>query len=84
MIDIAGLNRSALDTTRTTVAGIEPGQWTASTPNEAWNVRALHTTLAWALTPAVLALAVVVTVATVASRHPADWHNHNAPSPASR
>jgi len=46
---------------------------------------ALHTTLAWALAPAVLALAVVVAVATAASRHPADWHNHNAsPAPASR
>jgi hypothetical protein len=44
MIDIAGLHRSALDATRTTVAGIEPGHWTASTPNEAWNVRALSTT----------------------------------------
>jgi uncharacterized membrane protein YoaK (UPF0700 family) len=39
---------------------------------------ALHTTLAWALAPAVPALAVVVAVATAASRHPAGWHNHNA------
>ena len=45
---------------------------------------ALHTTLAWALAPAVLELAVVVAVATAASRHPAGWHNHNAASPASR
>ena len=46
---------------------------------------ALHTTLAWALTPAVLALVVVVVVAIAASRHPADWHNHHAaPGPASR
>jgi uncharacterized membrane protein YoaK (UPF0700 family) len=45
---------------------------------------ALHTTLAWALAPAVPALAVVVAVATAASRHPAGWHNHNAASPVSR
>ena len=46
---------------------------------------ALHTTLAWALTPAVLALAVVVAVATAASRQPAGWHNHDAsPGPARR
>jgi hypothetical protein len=43
----------------------------------------LHTTLAWALAPTVAALAVVVAVATAASRHPAGWHSHNA-SPAHR
>jgi uncharacterized protein (TIGR03086 family) len=41
MIDIIGLHRSALDATRTTLAGIETGQWTASTPNVGWDVRAL-------------------------------------------
>jgi uncharacterized membrane protein YoaK (UPF0700 family) len=45
---------------------------------------ALHTTLAWALTPAVPALAVVVAVATAASRHPAGWHHHNASPDPSR
>ena len=38
----------------------------------------LHTSLAWALAPAALALAVVVLVATAASRHPAGWQNDTA------
>src|SRR5436190_14480668 len=41
MIDIAQMHRKALDVTRTTVAGVAADQWTAPTPNEGWDVRAL-------------------------------------------
>jgi uncharacterized membrane protein YoaK (UPF0700 family) len=41
---------------------------------------ALHATLAWALAPAALALAVVVSAAAAASRKPAGWQNHKEPT----
>ena len=41
MTDIAELHRQALDSTRRFVAGVGPGQWTAPTPCEGWDVRTL-------------------------------------------
>ena len=41
MSDLTTWHRQALDATRRVVAGIRPGQWTAKTPCEDWDVRAL-------------------------------------------
>src|SRR3989475_8181174 len=41
MNDIAQQHRRALDVTHTTVARVPADQWTAPTPNEGWDVRAL-------------------------------------------
>jgi uncharacterized protein (TIGR03086 family) len=41
MSDIAELHRQALDATRPFVAAIGPEQWTAPTPCQGWDVRAL-------------------------------------------
>jgi uncharacterized protein (TIGR03086 family) len=43
MADIARLHRRALEETRTVVAGIGPGRWSAETPCDGWDVRALLT-----------------------------------------
>lgn len=41
MADLAQLHRQALETTRTTVAGVKPDQLSAPTRNDGWDVRTL-------------------------------------------
>src|SRR6266581_8976501 len=41
MDNIAQLHRASLDATRVTVAGVKADEWTWSTPNDGWDVRAL-------------------------------------------
>lgn len=45
MAEITRLHRRALEETRSVVAGIEPGQWNATTPCDPWDVQALLTHL---------------------------------------